>query len=469
MRDLSDPIRVSLVLPDSVSAGMLLAVRNPLETAGVLIASLVVCANGDIRVLGREMHWLNDDEYGSRKEDSLTIPASSYVRPLSRAEQIGAIAIWVHTHPASVGVPLPSARDANVDKEIADVFRLRTGQRYYGALILSPSGNGLCFSGSIEDETGHTHSMNRMWFVGDRFRDIPSFSNQDPELPSIFDRHIRAFGGVVQHTLRRLHVGVVGCGGIGSAVIEQLARLGIRRFTIIDPDTISGSNVTRVYGSYLEDVGSPKVDIAARNIERIGGGASCHKVVGKITDRRIASALDSCDVVFGCTDDNAGRLILSRLATYLLLPVIDSGVLLSSDSKTHELLGIDGRVTTVVPEQACLICRGRIDLQRAAAETLTESERSTRAKEGYAPALGNAEPAVVSYTTLVAATAVSELLERLIGYGPEPRPTEVLCRCHEREISTNVAEPQLRHYCHPLAGKVGLGTTTPFLDISWPG
>ena len=156
--------------------------------------------------------------------------------------------------------------------------------------------------------------------------------------------------------------------------------------------------------------------------------------------------LTDCDVIFGCTDDNAGRLILSRLASYYLIPVIDCGVLLSSGEKGI-LGGIDGRVTTLVPGQACLVCRDRIDLARASAELLTPDERSRRVDEGYAPALGRTEPAVVAFTTLVAATAVSELLERLIGYGPEPRPSEVLLRIHEREVSTNNSFPRPRHYC----------------------
>ena len=125
-------------------------------------------------------------------------------------------------------------------------------------------------------------------------------------------------------------------------------------------------------------------------------------------------------------------------------------------------LGIDGRITLMYPGAACLVCRGRVDLRRAASEGLTPDERIRRVDEGYAPALGGNEPAVVAYTSLVAASAVAELLNLLIGYGPEPAPTEVLLRLHDREISTNVAMPQPRHYCDPVSGKVGRGMTVPF-------
>ena len=148
------------------------------------------------------------------------------------------------------------------------------------------------------------------------------------------------------------------------------------------------------------------------------------------------------------------------------MPVIDCGVLLTSDEKGL-LRGIDGRVTVLTHGQACLVCRNRIDLARAAAELLTPDERRRREDEGYAPALGTTEPAVVTFTSMVAATAVSELLERLIGYGPIERPSEILLRCHEREISTNMAAPAQGHYCHPASGKVGAGMTEPFLEQTW--
>ena len=98
---------------------------------------------------------------------------------------------------------------------------------------------------------------------------------------------------------------------------------------------------------------------------------------------------------------------------------------------------------------------------------LTPDEHRRLADEGYAPGLPGVEPAVVTYTTQVAATAVSELLERLVHYGPDLAPSEVLLRLHEREISTNDHQPRQRHYCHPDAGKLGLGVTEPFLEQTW--
>lgn len=457
----------TLVLPQAVLEQLHEIVRHPLETAGVLLVKVVIADNGKTRLLAREYCPVPGHAYTRREIDGLTIASEGYVPALARAEELGATAIWVHTHPGVGANPHPSPHDDLVDTQLAGTFRLRSASDFYGALILSPTALSFCFSGHLDAEGRAPQRIDYIWTIGDRFSLIPNIADQEVAPLEMFDRNIRAFGPAVQQTLSRLNVGIVGCGGTGSAVAEQLVRLGVRNFVLIDPDTLSQSNLTRVIGSIATDVGRRKVDVIADHLTSVAPDAHCERIASMLTVKRAARRLIGCDVVFGCSDDNAGRLILSRIPTYLLTPVIDCGVLLSSDGESN-LTGIHGRVTTITPGHACLLCRDRIDVARAAAELMTPEERRRLESEGYAPALGRTEPAVVTFTSLVAASAVSELLERMIGYGPEPRPTEVLLRCHEREISTNVAAPRPRHYCHPQAGVMGRGVTDPFLDMAWP-
>lgn len=459
-------MNATLVIPQSIAATFTEIAGHPLETAGVLLVSVVAIDQVSVRLLGREYHPVPNASYLGRHEASLAIASDGYVAALARAEDIGAAAIWVHTHPGIGAVPSPSHHDDIVDTQLAETFRLRSGSDYYGALILSPTSTGLRFTGHVSPEGSGKSPITRLWSVGDRFKLIHALGHELPHPLEQFDRNVRAFGAAVQSTLGDLTVGLVGCGGTGSAVAEQLARLGVRKFVLMDPDRLSESNLTRVYGSVTSDVGQLKVEIAAKNIGAIAPGSTCETVPAMLNAASAARRLAKCDIVFGCSDDNAGRLVLSRLPTYLLLPVIDCGVLLSSNEE-GELVGIDGRVTVVVPEQACLLCRGRIDVARAAAELMTPEERLRLASEGYAPALGGIEPAVVTYTTTVAAASINELLERMIGFGPTPRPSEILLRLHEREISTNLATPRPAHYCSAAAGKVGRGVTEPFLDLAW--
>jgi hypothetical protein len=458
----------TVVLPTNLATEIEAAACNTVETAGVLLATVARVPNGDLRILARKILWVPEAAYVRRDATGLGIRPEGYIHALAQGEELGCTALWMHTHPGGHARPLPSDHDRVVDQEIADLFRLRTGNPYYGAIIFSHRAANLEFSGHLQKNDDAPASLDRLWLVGDRWLLRHSFDSKSPPLPDLFDRNVRAFGPAIQRSLGELRVGIVGCGGTGSAVAEQLVRLGVRHVLLIDPDILSDSNITRVYGSSPAQIGIPKVQVLADHLTRIAPDIECEPVRSTVNTQSTARKLTACDVIFGCTDDNAGRLVLSRLATYFLVPVIDCGVLLSSD-ETDQLTGIDGRITTLVSGHACLICRNRIDLARAAAELLPVEERKQRADEGYAPALGNIEPAVVAYTTQVASAAVAELLERLIGYGPTPRPSEVLLRSHDREISTNIAQPREGHYCHEASGKWGLGESEPFLEQMWIG
>lgn len=458
----------TLVLTDAIANDIAQAAREPLETAGVVLASLVEPPGGALRLLAQSVVWATDATYLERHVDRLTMAAEAYVPALGCAAERRLVPIWFHTHPGSNGRPTPSRADVEVDSQLADVFRLRADTPWYATLIVSPRPGGFAFTGRLSHEGGEIRNVDRLWQVGSGWRLQRAFDSEAADIAPLFDRNIRAFGPDIQGALGDLRIGVVGVGGTGSAVCEQLVRLGVRHLTLFDADTLSLSNVTRVYGSTPRDVGRPKVEVARDHLLAIAPDLVCEIHPAMITLEAVARQLAGCDIVFGCSDDNAGRLVLSRIATYLLTPVIDVGVLLSGDSD-GALAGIDGRITVLSPGSACLVCRGRIDLRRAASELMTPEERVRLENEGYAPALGGTEPAVVAFTTAVAAAAVNELLERLIGYGPQPRPSEILLRWHEREISTNTASPRAGHYCDADSGKFGWGAREPFLEQVWPG
>ena len=456
---------VTLVLPDSVVSDLEAKATLSVETAGVLLVAQHHTSEGAIRLLARSLHWVPDRAYELRTADEMLIASEGYVEALALAEQDGSVPLWLHTHPR--GRPVRSAKDEGVDKLIADVFRLRSGSNCYGTVIVSPAPHGLLLTGTVQEPGCVAREIDHFWMVGERWRMQPAFgSAQDSLRDAVFDRNVRAFGEPVQRMIGMLRIGVVGCGGTGSAVAEQLVRLGARHLLLVDADTLSASNVTRVYGSTPADVGKRKAEVLAGHLRRIAPDLDCKTVAERCTSQHVAELLASADLLFGCTDDNAGRLVLSRLCYWFLTPVIDMGVLLTSDAE-GTLEGIHGRITVLTPGSACLLCRGRVDLARAAAETRAPEEHRRLEAEGYAPALGAVEPAVVAFTTMTAALAVSELLERLVGYGGSPRPSEVLLRGHDREISTNAATPAPGHYCHPLAGKLGRGSTEPFLEQVW--
>jgi molybdopterin/thiamine biosynthesis adenylyltransferase len=343
----------------------------------------------------------------------------------------------------------PSPRDDGVDDALREPALIRSRAPLFASLIIGGTSGRPTFTGRIYDQQGLVSDIGRLRVIGRRIRVLHAEGATDADVDAeIFDRQIRAFGEDGQRMLARLRVGVVGAGGTGSAVFEQLVRDGVRHIAVIDDDEVTKTNVTRIHESGVDDAGTPKIAIAAAAAARIGLDASVTAINGRITDPAVAAQLHHLDVVFGCTDDEGGRLVLSKLALTHLIPVFDMGFAVVPN-EDGSIRALDGRVTTLLPGQACLLCRERITPDGLAAEDLDPQERRRRAGEGYVPGLGEPDPSVGTFTTLIACYAVNELLDRLFGYSDgvaASGATELLVRLGDRRLNFNSREPSL-HWC----------------------
>lgn len=438
----------TVVLTEAVYEELLGLACAPVESAAVLLAHVVGSHPARPRLVVTAVHHVDEDAYLTRDHKQLEITSEGYMHALAVAAQTGTTAIWIHTHPGAGSCVSSSEHDDIVNEQLRQVFALRTGSGAYTWLVLGHDGARLTFTGAHESDTGAWVQVTRLNAIGASIRRLSAQDAEDDGVPDLFDRNIRALGTEVQKVITEMVFVVVGCGGTGSAVAEQLVRLGARHLILIDPDVLSETNTTRVYGSTADDVGRPKVDVLGDHLGRIAPSLSLTRIQDTVNTEGTARALLDADVVFGCTDDNAGRLRLSRLPYYYRVPVIDCGVKLDSDAEDI-INGIFGRITVLHPGTACLLCRERVDIQLAAAELRDPDEQRRLEGEHYAPALPGVEPALVAFTTMVAAYAVSELIERLIGYGESPTPSELLLRVHDRTVSANVEDPSPGHYCDP--------------------
>ncbi len=319
--------------------------------------------------------------------------------------------------------------------------------------------------GNITTADSTTVPITRLRLVDHRVRIVPLTAGE-PFDPAVFDRQIAAFGADGQRVLRDLRVGIVGASGTGSPTAEQCIRLGVGSLVVIDNDSVSadGSNLTRIWGSDWDDRGQPKVGVVARTAARVGFGTEVITINDTVNHETAARALASCDVIFACTDDNRGRLIVARVGARYLIPVFDLGVQLTSDQ--GHLHGIDARVSVQMPGDACIQCRGRIDPAALHAETLPGDEHAQRLREGYAIGLPDRDPSVIAYTTVVSGLAVAELLARLFGLDDEPPSSELVVQFLPRRIGRNTRAAQPGHWCASSAS-VGAGDCEPFLNIIW--
>lgn len=228
--------------------------------------------------------------------------------------------------------------------------------------------------------------------------------------------------GVVHHRLRRLSVAVVGCGGLGSPIAEQLVRMGIAELTLVDHDVLdTESNLRRNFGSKAADLRAPipppKVDVLARHLESLELGVQIHPINGDVRTEKVFRILLNSDLVINATDTHGSRAIVNELASTYMLPVIDVGVRVGS--KTNgSLCGLLAEARILTPTTPCLWCRGTISSDVIRVENLPKRERQELAKSGYVvQGIGSPVPSVVALTILGSGLATCAMLALLSDEG----------------------------------------------------
>jgi molybdopterin/thiamine biosynthesis adenylyltransferase len=432
------------------------------EQAAYLLCGLSTTPS-ESRLLVKQVIPVVPAEIISASDHHMEIAAQSFMRAMKWADAEHLSFVFVHSHPD--GTLGHSGQDDRTEPSLFRTAYTRIhGHALHASIVFSDINRPQARVWHLDQTTSPVEVIR---VIGNRFR----FFQRDPRMnlgTGVFDRQVRAFGLEIQQLLKSLHIGIVGTGGTGSAVAEQLIRLGIGRLSFFEGQTLEESNVTRVYGSRLSDVGRPKAEIIKRLAENIGLGTEVRVFPEHITRLKATEALRDCEVIFGGTDDEWGRSILCKLAIDYYIPVIDMGVKI--DSEEGAIVSVQGRATTLVPGTACLFCRGRITAEGVRAQVI-ESCNPMQAEElrrqRYAPELQENAPAVIAFTSAVASTAVGELLHRLTGFmGSERISSEVIHFFDKSRIRTNHVLPRPDCFCGDRQ-RWGLADQQPFLGMLW--
>jgi molybdopterin/thiamine biosynthesis adenylyltransferase len=394
----------------------------------------------------------------------VTWDTSSYIALLQRTKNEALTLGIVHCHPS--GPDAFSEQDNDNESELLRTAFNRNGHETRLVSMLF-TGKGTVRA-RVWQYPSHQTPTRSIIFVGEQIQfHLPGAAASSPA----FARQVLAFGPTLIHQLKHLRVAVIGAGGTGSATAPLLARAGVGQILIVDDDIVETTNLNRLHGATQSDADAMrlKAEVVAGEIARMGLGARAIPMRGWVNAPATRDALKSCDVIFCCTDDHAGRVFLNRLAYYYLIPVIDMGLAMAvATPPAIGMADISARVTTVMPPGACLLCRGAVDLDIAREEDLRRqqpAEYERRKREAYVRGEGNPNPAVVTFTTEVACMAVNELLNRIVGFRRKNMGFEVRRRFLFSEDRATSASP--RHTC-PICNSRetwGLGDIEPFLDI----
>src|SRR5207253_6821993 len=129
-------------------------------------------------------------------------------------------------------------------------------------------------------------------------------------------RHSRQsfLGPNSEQVLSDLQVAIVGLGGGGAHIAQQLVHIGIRNFVLLDPDIVEESNLNRLVGATQADERkrTPKVRVSERLIKGVNKKAQV--TVRQVRWQEAGDLLRDRDFVFGCVDSFSARDELERAA-----------------------------------------------------------------------------------------------------------------------------------------------------------
>jgi molybdopterin/thiamine biosynthesis adenylyltransferase len=157
-------------------------------------------------------------------------------------------------------------------------------------------------------------------------------------LPARYRRNQQTISTERQLRLHRSTVAVVGCGGLGGYVIEELARLGVGQLVAIDPDVFEEHNLNRQLLSSPAVLGLNKAQAARRRVADINPGVVVRPVEVAFSPQTADVLFAGVDVVVDAADNVPIRLQLADECSRLNVPLVHGAI-----------AGWYGHVCTVMP------------------------------------------------------------------------------------------------------------------------
>lgn len=389
---------IQIRIPKKLYQQMIADLKHPHEFAyervGFLMTRSKLVDHSTTLIMALEYHPVLDENYIEDNSVGAKINSSAIRSAMQTAHDLQAGCFHVHLHEQS-GRPHPSLTDsAELPPVVASLANISSKQ-CNGFLILSEDSfhAEVKMPGSSELVTAEKCSV-----IGYPMKFQFEKPNQTVK-SKVHDR--QSFLGIdSQFRFENIAVGIIGYGGGGSHIGQQLAHLGVVHQTIFDDDVIDETNLNRLIGGWFEDAKKSilKTTIAQRLIEKVLPHA---KVVKAGRWQHSTSLLEKCDIVLGCVDSYDERNQLEAHCRRYLIPYIDIGMDIHSHSNNQ--YGVSGQVILSMPEAPCMRCHGFLTEEKLAREAAKYGDIGGR-------------PQVVWSNGVLASTAVGIFVDLVTGW-----------------------------------------------------
>ncbi|MEZ0577073.1 HesA/MoeB/ThiF family protein [Halodesulfovibrio aestuarii] len=173
---------------------------------------------------------------------------------------------------------------------------------------------------------------------GVSFLEVEKAALEQNILPERYVRNFSLISIKEQHKLLCSKVFVVGLGGLGGYVVEQLARLGVGTIVGADGDFFEPTNLNRQLNATVESLGEKKTKQAERRVSSVNPAINFIAVDHFLHGDALIDYAQHVDIVVDCLGGLESRLDIQQAASVCNIPMVTAAV-----------AGLSGYVGTVMP------------------------------------------------------------------------------------------------------------------------
>jgi molybdopterin/thiamine biosynthesis adenylyltransferase len=162
--------------------------------------------------------------------------------------------------------------------------------------------------------------------TGTELQEVEGLALASGITPIRFSRNQRILSLDDQEKLHRASVAVIGLGGLGGAVTELLARIGVGNLTLIDGDVFDESNLNRQQLCTVSNLGISKAEVAKTRVIELNPVTRVTTHPFFLRQDNGEQFLAKVDCVIDCLDTITDRFVLEKICALLNIPMVSAAI-----------------------------------------------------------------------------------------------------------------------------------------------